>query len=349
MSATPCVCSRCGANLPLNRVKDIVSPAQSVVMKILTQIFRVRNPAAPGSTQSAASQRPAAPTRVEVLIVRYIFTVFRQSIIPETCGLIYLQGQIRADNALPEDFPLNLWDMERVYEGVYQFLEFFAVLTEHDYWKSLLVKWEIVSELVTLLRELDASIPKAPLTASTNLPPSVAVAAGTNGSHTTNSPSFTPTPVAVERPYDPTANDPTYASDPNDPSAPDTDSQPLGIEDPSEFEWRNLKKLVVLVLSSLVWKSSLVQEQVRRFGGVEMVLSCCNFDAHNPYIREHAIMCLRFLLEGNRENQRVVEELEARKTVPDEVLDKRGYETFVGDGGKVCLRRREGGGAVVTI
>lgn len=326
----------------MSRVKDIVSPAQSVVMKILTQIFRVRNPAAPGSNQSAAPHRPAAPTRVEVLIVRYIFTVFRQSIIPETCALIYLQGQIREGCALPEDFPLNLWDMERVYEGVYQFLEFFAVLTEHDYWKSLLVKWEIVSELVTLLRELDASIPKAPLTASTNLPPTVA-AATSNGTQPAHRPSPAPTPVAVERPYDP-----TYASDPNDPSAPDTDSQPLGIEDPSEFEWRNLKKLVVLVLSSLVWKSSLVQEQVRRFGGVEMILSCCNFDAHNPYIREHAIMCLRFLLEGNRENQRVVEELEARKTVPDEVLDKRGYETFVGDGGKVCLRRREGG-PVVTI
>lgn len=341
----------CRANNPLSRVKDIVSPAQSVVMKILTQIFRVRNPAAPGSSQSAAAQRPAAPTRVEVLIVRYIFTVFRQSIIPETCALIYLQGQIRAGSALPEDFPLNLWDMERVYEGVYQFLEFFAVLTEHDYWKSLLVKWEIVSELVTLLRELDASIPKAPLTAATNLPLTAAAAAVSNGTEPTHSPSPAPTPVAVERPYDRTANDPTYASDPNDPndpSAPDTDSQPLGIEDPSEFEWRNLKKLVVLVLSSLVWKSSLVQEQVRRFGGVEMVLSCCNFDAHNPYIREHAIMCLRFLLEGNRENQRVVEELEGRKTVPDEVLDKRGYETFVGDGGKVCLRRREGG-AVVTI
>ncbi len=77
-----------------------------------------------------------------------------------------------------------------------------------------------------------------------------------------------------------------------------------------------------------------------------MILSCCNFDAHNPYIREHAIMCLRFLLEGNRDNQKVVEQLEARKVVPDEVLDKRGYETYVGEGGKVCLRRRDGGVAM---
>lgn len=335
-----------GVNVFLSRVKDIISPAQSVVMKILTQIFRVKNPAAPGSTQSAASQRPAAPSRVEVLIVRYIFTVFRQSIIPETCALIYLQGQIRAGTALPEDFPLNLWDMERVYEGVYQFLEFFAVLTENDYWKSLLVKWEIVSELVTLLRELDASIPKAPLTTATSLPPTAAAAAAA-ASIAQNGQSVSPAPVAVERPYDPAANDSTFQSaEFDDPSAPESESQAIGIEDPSEFEWRNLKKLVILVLSSLVWKSSLVQEQVRQFGGVEMILSCCNFDAHNPYIREHAIMCLRFLLEGNRDNQKVVEQLEARKVVPDEVLDKRGYETYVGEGGKVCLRRRDGGVAM---
>jgi len=335
-----------GVNVFLSRVKDIISPAQSVVMKILTQIFRVKNPAAPGSTQSAASQRPAAPSRVEVLIVRYIFTVFRQSIIPETCALIYLQGQIRAGTALPEDFPLNLWDMERVYEGVYQFLEFFAVLTENDYWKSLLVKWEIVSELVTLLRELDASIPKAPLTTATSLPTTAAAAAAA-ASIAQNGQSVSPAPVAVERPYDPAANDSTFQSaEFDDPSAPESESQAIGIEDPSEFEWRNLKKLVILVLSSLVWKSSLVQEQVRQFRGVEMILSCCNFDAHNPYIREHAIMCLRFLLEGNRDNQKVVEQLEARKVVPDEVLDKRGYETYVGEGGKVCLRRRDGGVAM---
>ena len=55
-----------------------------------------------------------------------------------------------------------------------------------------------------------------------------------------------------------------------------------------------------------------------------MILSCCNFDANNPYIREHAIMCLRFLLEGNRENSEIVRALEPRKGVPEEMLNKRG-------------------------
>ena len=75
-----------------------------------------------------------------------------------------------------------------------------------------------------------------------------------------------------------------------------------------------------------------------------MVLACCNFDSNNPYIREHAIMCLRFLLEGNRENQEIVRVLEPRRGVPDEVLDKRGYETYIDDKGKVGLRAKEGTG-----
>ncbi|KAI9733969.1 MAG: copper transport protein [Cirrosporium novae-zelandiae] len=340
--------------------KDIISPAQAVLIKILTHIFRSKGSPqqSTNSIQPAGNAPPRNPctlTRVDVLIVRHIFTVFRQSIIPETCALIYLQGRIRAGHALPEDFPLNLWDMERVYEGVYQFLEFFAVLTESNDWKGLLVKWEIISELVTLLRELDQSIPKAPLSSSqsTKHPddPHREPHQEQDQEHEHNldgSPSshhnHATVPVAVERPYDPIP-----PTSPTNPPISSPSSPPLGTEDPSDFEWRNLKKLVVLVISSLVWKSPSVQTQVRKYGGVEMILSCCNYDAHNPYIREHAIMCLRFLLEGNLENQDIVNALEARRVVPDEVLDKRGYETFIDGNGKVGLRRKEGGVAVAVV
>ncbi|KAL8922404.1 MAG: hypothetical protein Q9172_003560 [Xanthocarpia lactea] len=346
-------------------VKDIVSPAQSMVIKILTQIFRTKQGLVSVPTRGtvpSATPRREPVTRVDLLIIRYIFTVFRQCIIPETCALIYLQGQIRAGAALPEDFPLNLWDMERVYEGVYQFLEFFAVLTESEDWKQLLVSWEIVSELVTLLRELDASIPKSPLGPI----PSAAAATEALGSASsamqhpqpTTEPSTSasvPTPVAVERPYDSlqanddvattatttNANQPPLAAlaYPSEPVSP-SPSQAIDSQDPSEFEWRNLKKLVVLVLSSLVWKSPTVQDQIRRYGGVEMILACCNFDANNPYIREHAIMCLRFLLEGNAENQAIVENLKPRSAAAgnegdgnESVGEGRGEKS--GGGGRI--------------
>ena len=317
-------------------LKDIVSPAQCQVIKLLTQIFRKKQcTSSPNGIQIARGHPTVAPLRVDLLVVRYVFTVFRQSVIPETCALIYLQGRIRAKVAQPEDFPLNLWDMDRIYEGVYQFLEFFAVLTENEVWKELLIKWEIVSELITLLRELDQSIPKAPLTAvqahreafSSYARTSIKEAAQTATS-------------LVERPYDPV---PIEEGGPttHDPVS-ELDSPITGLEnvDPAEFEWKNLKKLVVLVLSSLVWKSPTVQSQIRQYGGVELVLACCNYDAYNPFIREHAIMCLRFLLEGNQENQEIVEGLEARKVVPSEVLDSKGFETYIDSDGKVGLRRK---------
>lgn len=322
--------------------KDIISPAQAVVIKILTHIFRAKySPASvTGSGQSSTTKSPVPLSRVDVLTVRYIFTIFRGNIIPETCALIYLQGQIRAGRALPEDFPLNLWDMERVYEGVYQFLEFFAVLTENNDWKNLLVKWEIVYDLVTLIKELEASIPKGSLN-SLSAAATAASAARNSPPKETPQPSSTPAPVAVERPYDPTDPDPADAGTASAGSG--AESPPI-TEDPSEFEWRNLKKLVVLVLSSLVWKCPEVQNQIRKYGGVETILACTSFDAHNPYIKEHAVMCLKFLLEGNKENQKVVEELEAREVVKDEsgILEKSGYEAVLDQTGKLTIRAKEG-------
>ena len=327
------------------QAKDIISPAQAVVIKILTHIFRAKySPASViGSNNQPPTPRTPGPlTRVDVLTVRYIFTVFRGNIIPETCALIYLQGQIRQGKALAEDFPLNLWDMERVYEGVYQFLEFFAVLTESNDWKALLVEWEIVYDLVTLLKELDRSIPKASLTSQ--MPPATATSGNQNTATTGDDISSDQTPVAVERPYESTegedaapevaATGVSAGSNANGPS------QSLGTEDPSEFEWRNLKKLIVLVLSSLVWKSSVVQNQIREHEGVEVILACTQYDAHNPYIKEHAVMCLKFLLENNRANQGVVEGLEAHEIVGgQDVLKEAGMEAVVSEEGRVKLVR----------
>ncbi|KAI5304117.1 copper transport protein [Ascosphaera pollenicola] len=356
--------------------KDIISPAQAVVIKILTHIFRAKYspPNIASMTESSTGRSSVPLTKVDVLTVRYIFTIFRGNIIPETCALIYLQGQIRAGNALPEDFPLNLWDMERVYEGVYQFLEFFAVLTENTEWKNLLVRWDIVYDLVTLIKELDMSIPKGSLTPANpagglaatmaaNMETNAAAVAAAAAQLNRNAndvaaaqqqpydrvPPPPPAagqqqqtaaniPVAVERPYDP--SDP----EPADTATVGTDSRaqspPPGNDDPSEFEWRNLKKLVVLVLSSLVWKCPEVQDQIRVHGGVEAILNCTSFDAYNPYIKEHAVMCLKFLLDHNRENQKIVEELEAREAVRDDtgVLEKNGYQVVLNDVGKLAIQ-----------
>lgn len=342
-------------------------------MKLLTNIFKQRQSS--DSTNKAgnksslienSNEQQAYPMQVDVQMVRFLLTEFRKNIIPQTCALIFLQGQIRAGFAAPDDFPLNLWDMERMYEGVYQYLEFFAILTEADVWKIMMAGWDITSELVTLLKELDSAIPKGqlpgpPLLRQQNNPitptPTDVQTAQNGGASKYNSATVTTepglVPIAIERPYDLSTSEPpgtgnvpvtAPVSNPMPPGPFITDvsnfSNASPTDEPSDFEWRNLKKLTVLVLSSLTWHSHKVQDQVREHGGIHAVLNCCAYDEHNPYIREHAIMCLRFLLEGNRANQDVVRELEARGVVPNEVLDQHGYETFMDARGQVGLRRK---------
>jgi palmitoyltransferase len=355
--------------------KDIISPAQAVIMKLLTSIFRSRQSdtaRSRGLTVTPRTQRKPPgetapyPERNDVHMVSFLFTEFRRHIIPQTCALIFLQGQIRNGTVSPDEFPLNLWDMERMYEGIYQYLEFFAILTEHDVWKGMMAEWEITSELVTLLEELDAAIPRSTPKHQPNYKQRAASRALVQ---------YGPDPVqsssapAVERPYDVA---PSSSADVPNGALPEEQgtagsqqqsayAPPPPEDEPSDFEWRNLKKLAVLVLSSLVWKSPLVQSQLstsdssgHKGRGVRALLNCCKIDEYNPYIREHAIMALRFALEGNKENQDVVRAMEKLGTeagyggeqgfkldVPREVLDLNGYETFVDKRGQVQLKKKE--------
>jgi len=303
------------------RAKDIISPAQAVIMKLLTNIFRYS--AESNKTYLLETGNTPQPTAAEIHTVNYIFTELRQHIIPQTCSLIHLQGKIHDGTATNEQFPMNLWDMERMYEGVYQYLEFFAVLTEEQTWKDVMAKWEVASELVTILKELERAIPKL------NPGPQISV----------NTEKSAKGKTVVQK----IAAAPTGKGDEN------TSFQEDAHDEPSDFEWRNLKKLTVLVLSSLIWKNKLVQDQVREFGGLEALVGCCRHDEHNPYIREHAIMCLRFAVEGNAANAAAIRSMAdgyiRRATpaleVPKEVLDTQGYETFMDGKGQVGLRRKE--------
>jgi palmitoyltransferase len=47
------------------------------------------------------------------------------------------------------------------------------------------------------------------------------------------------------------------------------------------------------------------------------------------------------LLQGNKENQKIVEELNATGVVPSEILDRHGYEPFIDEKGRVKLKRTD--------
>ncbi|MCJ1443272.1 MAG: copper transport protein [Stictis urceolatum] len=279
--------------------KDIVSPAQQTLVKILTLIFRHKKQEGPPRTTEKDTDEDNVPPYLsrDRVVVYDMVNEFRIHVIPRTLAYIWLQGKIRNHVAIPEDFPLNLWDVERIYEGVYQFVELFASLAETATWKQILVHQDLTFELIELLRALDTSIPKAPL-GSLHHPHHAQMHHGDSATSPHQDGPAGPVPVSVERPFDTNVESPTTAAV----GSPEGEAPPEMME-ASRFEWRNLKKLVILCLSSLIWQSPKVKKRVRDLGGVDLIMACCGIDELNPFIKEHALLCLQFMVDETAEKE----------------------------------------------
>jgi len=79
------------------------------------------------------------------------------------------------------------------------------------------------------------------------------------------------------------------------------------VVDPTGFSY--LKRDLVRLLGILCHATRAVQDRVRFCGGIPVVMNLCVVDERNPYLREHAIFTLHNLLEGNMENQTVVDSI----------------------------------------
>lgn len=106
------------------------------------------------------------------------------------------------------------------------------------------------------------------------------------------------------------------------------------------LEFPEIKSILIEIIANLTYKDHDIQEQVRSLGGLELILSNCIIDDTNKFIRERAIVCIRFLLENNKENQNVVAQLEVRKPVDDNVLQDIGYQVGIKDG-RIHLNKKE--------
>lgn len=79
-------------------------------------------------------------------------------------------------------------------------------------------------------------------------------------------------------------------------------------EEPLPFS--NVKRDLVRLLSVLTFNDTAVGDAVREAGGVELVLSLCETDDRNPYLREHALLCVRNLMMGNPANQEIIKQMD---------------------------------------
>ena len=326
--------------------KEPVSPAQSILLKLVLYNFRRKLNAGPPSIPSPTHNLANLPEgmKPDTDIIMFLLGVFRETVMPTTLALIWLQGQVSEGTTVTASnftgtLNINLWDMERLYEGVYIFLDFFSAVNDMQLWKSLLVGNSLEYDILVLLRALDEHIPKLPfITASPTAGSRRAASTKPTTEDHASSSTMAAAPVAVERPYSPTPEVPLTS--PMSPPVSPSHSDPDASQAPHAFPWRNLKKMCILVLSGLLFRTPQLRASIRAHGGIELILGCCNYDGYNPYIKEHALLCLKFLMEGDAENQRMVRELEARELAEDgaERLAELGLEARV-EGGRVQVGR----------
>lgn len=120
------------------------------------------------------------------------------------------------------------------------------------------------------------------------------------------------------------------------------DSSELGLHKKS---FPQAKIIIVEIITYLIHGDFHNQEVVREHGGLQLILSNCNLDVNEPFIRERCILCLKYLLENNKGNQAFIASLEAQRVEIDKekekVLEKCGYEVDIVDG-KVQLKAQPG-------
>ncbi|OCF76128.1 hypothetical protein I204_03427 [Kwoniella mangroviensis CBS 8886] len=71
----------------------------------------------------------------------------------------------------------------------------------------------------------------------------------------------------------------------------------------------NLKRNIVQLLGVLTFDDTSVGDQVRECEGVQLILGMTEIDDNNPYLREHALFCVRNLMLNNPENQAIITQM----------------------------------------
>ncbi|RAL67267.1 hypothetical protein DID88_008031 [Monilinia fructigena] len=277
----------------LRIMKDIVSPAQTVLLRLINYMFRAR--------KDSPIYDDLRDYNRDAKLIHFLFTYFRTRVVPDCIALIHAQAQIRAQKSDPNDFPVDLWDMERAKDGLSQYLDFISVIAEIPEMRPLLIEWEAVYELIALLRALEQGVARKNLSEQP-LPNRRTVSVPQPGGGI----------QAIERPYEsPTNQNPLQFPGPGQALPPLHDT-------PHKFPWSGIKVQILIILTSLVAPNNarrngpgnpIVQKQLLEQNGIMPLLNCCVYDGHNEYIKERATLCLKYVMEGCDEAQKWVKDL----------------------------------------
>ncbi|ORY41091.1 hypothetical protein BCR33DRAFT_353027 [Rhizoclosmatium globosum] len=100
-----------------------------------------------------------------------------------------------------------------------------------------------------------------------------------------------------------------------------------------------LKGAAIKVLSNLSYKCKEGQDEVRRTGGIPVILNHCHIDDAQPFVKEYAVFAIRNLCEGNLENQKLIESMEVigLPEGQNEGLAAHGVRAGLSDDGRVRI------------
>ncbi|KAI0477789.1 hypothetical protein GGR56DRAFT_665607 [Xylariaceae sp. FL0804] len=264
--------------------KDIISPAQTVFLRLITYLCRTAflpskdyNPSLEYNTGDMESLLSRDDVRLSKMI-SFLFRVFRSRIVPECVALMQIQGEVRENRLNPAEFPVDNWDLERAKDGLVQYLDFLYTIADIHPLRQHLIEYEAVYELLKILEGLDVGVEKAPLI-------------GIPRNEPMNHSPINPIPQA--------------SSSSNPPPPPPPPPPPLS-DPPHEFPWSGIKGQVLSIIAALLQpppgRSSpgnpTVQLQILQQNGILALLNCCLYDDNNKFCRERTQLCLKWLMDG---------------------------------------------------
>ncbi|KAI1353813.1 hypothetical protein F5Y01DRAFT_303040 [Xylaria sp. FL0043] len=265
--------------------KDIMSPAQTVLLRLITYLARTaflpsKNYNPDPDPKGDPESRLANPDFRLSRMLHYFYTIFRNRIAPECIALMRIQGEVRAETIDPADFPVDNWDLERAKDGLVQFLDFLYTIADIHPLRQHLIDYDAVHDLLKLLEGLDLAVERVPFPVNRRND----VAAASSASMPAPQPS----------------------SSSNPPPPPPPPPPPLS-EPPHEFAWAGIKGQVLSILAALLQPppgqsspgNPAVQLQIVKHNGIVSLLNCCLYDDNNRFCRERTQLCLKWLMDGS--------------------------------------------------
>lgn len=257
--------------------KDIISPAQTVLLRLVNHMFRARVNASPTPSSSSGSKDTESAIK-DIKLVHFFFAHFRTRIVPECAALMHVQTQIREGHCEASEFPVDNWDMERARDGLSTYLDFLTTAAEIIGMRMEMIKWEAIYDLLVILNALETAVPKKQLV---ELPPKLQKTE--DSSHN-----------MVERPYS--------ATEGNAASTPPPPPQ----EPACSFPWAGIKGQIFTIMATMLQPppghsspgNSAVQKQIVQWNGIVPLLNSCVYDDYNPFAKERVTICLKWLLDG---------------------------------------------------